>query len=644
MATATRVKMKTASNTSASQPASSPAPAKPDGLAVWLPRLIVPLGSSLLLWMSFFPLSWGFLAWFALVPLLCLVRHESSGKRVFGLSYLAGLAFFLPILQWLRVADWRMNIAWGLLTIYCSLYFPVAVLLIRRLDRMRKLPLWLAVPAVWVGLEYVRSFALTGFAWYYLGHSQHQYLQVIQVADLGGVYLVSFLIAAVNAWIFSALYCWPGFRRVFRQKEPEFDASGYRLTRAFLGIGFLLLAAGVVGALAYGEHRLSEDKFTAGPRVALLQGNVSQGLRNLEAVPGNSINEQNKVLKYLSFDRARKNIPLMADLAIWPETSYVANGPGGNLGTWVENNPSLPAHKMSLEYKNTEIMWGKVFIPELLRDSPTNHLLGINSVIYDNEGKINSYNSAVFIGADGKRLGRYDKIHRVPFGEFVPFKDWLPFLKWIAPYDWDYSVKAGTRQQRFLLESKSSLSKVPFARFGVLICYEDTNPVLARRYVQEGEEGLPVDFLVNISNDGWFEGTSEHEEHLAICRFRAVETRRAVVRSVNMGISAVIDGNGRVRKPVEEKLENWEELQKNKMTSRLWVVKDKQGEFPDLPVSEWHQFKGVDGVLHATVPIDTRVSLYALYGDWLPGLCWALIGGLLVYAYVRRRWGTALAA
>jgi apolipoprotein N-acyltransferase len=100
--------------------------------------------------------------------------------------------------------------------------------------------------------------------------------------------------------------------------------------------------------------------------------------------------------------------------------------------------------------------------------------------------------------------------------------------------------------------------------------------------------------LLNISNDGWFDGTSEHDQHLAICRFRAIECRRAVARAVNMGISAVIDGNGRV---------------------------------VALPGPTWAQSKKMAAVLTATIPIDARSSLYARWGDWLPWACWITIGG-----------------
>lgn len=140
-------------------------------------------------------------------------------------------------------------------------------------------------------------------------------------------------------------------------------------------------------------------------------------------------------------------------------------------------------------------------------------------------------------------------------------------------------------------------------RFGVLICYEDTDSVLARRYVLSGTEQT-VDFLVNISNDGWFKGTSEHEEHLAICRFRAIECRRAVARAVNMGISAVIDGNGRVMA---------------------------------LPAATWGGSKKIAAVVHANVPLDRRDSLYAQWGDWLPAGCWLLAVGGILGAFVRRQ-------
>jgi apolipoprotein N-acyltransferase len=203
------------------------------------------------------------------------------------------------------------------------------------------------------------------------------------------------------------------------------------------------------------------------------------------------------------------------------------------------------------------------------------------------------YNSALLFAADGELQGRYDKMHLVPFGEYVPYRDIFPWMKAFSPYDWDYSVTPGREMTHFQLGEY---------RFGMLICYEDSDPWLARQYVANNGTP-PVDFLLNISNDGWFDGTAEHEQHLAICRFRAVEARRSVARAVNMGISAVIDGSGRI---------------------------------VALPGKSWAESKKVASVVTANIPIDRRSSLYARWGDWFPAGCWILIGIALLPAFYSR--------
>jgi apolipoprotein N-acyltransferase len=218
----------------------------------------------------------------------------------------------------------------------------------------------------------------------------------------------------------------------------------------------------------------------------------------------------------------------------------------------------------------------------------------------------------------GEPGGRYDKIHRVPFGEYVPFQEALPWMKTFAPYDFDYSIRSGKQQTRFQLDSR---------HFGVLICFEDTDPVLARGYVSDRSGKPNTDFFVNISNDGWWRGTSGHDEHLAISRFRAIENRRAVCRSVNMGISAVIDGNGRVLQPqTVQTIDNM----------KVWEIPTNANQVQELPVSRWSEFKQVQGVLLANVPIDHRGSLYAQWGDWFPWACWLVIGVGLAWRLIPR--------
>jgi apolipoprotein N-acyltransferase len=198
-------------------------------------------------------------------------------------------------------------------------------------------------------------------------------------------------------------------------------------------------------------------------------------------------------------------------------------------------------------------------------------------------------------------------------------------MKTFAPYDFDYSIRSGKQQTHFQLDS---------FRFGVLICFEDTDPVLARAYVGHSISSAkesPVDFLINISNDGWWRGTSGHDEHLAISRFRAIETRRAVCRSVNMGISAVIDGNGRVLEPrTVQTIDNM----------KVWEIPADPNPAPELPVSRWSEFKKVQGVLLASVPVDHRGSLYARWGDWLPWVCWLVVAAGLSWSLMGRTFGT----
>ena len=189
------------------------------------------------------------------------------------------------------------------------------------------------------------------------------------------------------------------------------------------------------------------------------------------------------------------------------------------------------------------------------------------------------------------------------------------------------------RLQRFAGRKATRFPLGPIT-FGAVICYEDTDPFLARHMVlPDGDKG-PVAFLVNSTNDGWFDGTSEHEEHLAVARFRAVECRRPLVRAANMGISAVIDGSGRVLAPAYvDQLKIKESHQHILKEVSMWHLPFGAG---PLPLSMWHQFKKTHGVLTAVLPLDDRVSAYASLGDWLPLGCWIVLGLGLVWVIVSR--------
>jgi apolipoprotein N-acyltransferase len=580
-------------------------------------QLLAGVTSAVLLWACFFPLACGWLAWVALVPLLCLVRSQARAWQIYSIAWLTGLLFFWAAIQWMRVADYRMYFTWAMLATYCSLYVPVTIWLVRRLDQRLRWPLVISLPLVWSGLEFVRSFLGTGFAWYFLAHSQHQWLPIIQVADLGGAYTVTFLIAAVNAWLFEVCYTQAWFRGFLGLPDHQVQRP-----RSLVLQGTCVLA--LFGAtLAYGSLRLAEVNPTAGPRVAILQGNLDQRLRIQAAM---KFGEAAQTMLHHYSELSLKALPARPALIIWPETSFPLD--------WMEdpNGTPLPPWDVILRALRGDTSWERDNQPAheadarftkylLARVCPVPGpavLLGVNAEVGNPEGKVQKrYCSALLVGP-GAAAARYDKMHRVPFGEYVPLRDILPFMSNFAPYEFDYSITPGTRFTRFSVDGY---------HFGSLICFEDSDPYLARQYAVEGVDGPPVDFLVNISNDGWFDGSSEHDEHLAICRFRAVETRRAIARAVNMGISAIIDSNGQVLAP--EKLPQGGELE-------LWQI-NRPSDSGALPVSQWQRFKQVAGVLLATVPIDHRESLYARWGDWLGWGCVGIVAVGLGWTLLQQR-------
>jgi apolipoprotein N-acyltransferase len=577
-------------------------PSPPHPIRLPWPRLVPALLTGGLLFASYFPLNWGWLAWLALVPLLCLVRSAASDKRVFFCAWAGGLAFFWPVLQWMRVADPAMYATWAALATYCALYVPVGVLLVRRLDRTTRLPLVVTLPVVWTALEFPRSHLATGFSWYLLGHTQHDFLAVIQVTDLGGTYAVTALVAAVNAMLFEVLYARPWFRTAFALPEPARPTGRRALLAQGVAVALLMGAS-----LGYGEWRLRQNDFAPGPKVALVQSNLDLRLKNQawSHEPGGAPAAMQRHQVWLT-DVAVLRHP---GLIVWPETSWP-----GDWGEVVEDGAARPtpdADSLKLAKAVSEA-WH------------TDLLLGLGTAVTSPERRVRArYNSAVLATADGRFGGRYDKIHRVPFGEYVPLRDWLPFMDWFSPYDFDYSIHPGEKLTRFRLG--------PY-HYGALICYEDTVSYLARAYAVPDGDQPAADFLLNTSNDGWFDGTPEHAQHLAICRFRAIEARRSVGRSVNMGISAVVDPNGRVLAP---------QTAEQVGDVRLWELSPGAS---DLPASRWREFTKVPGVLIASLPIDHRVSPYARLGDWLPWTCWLILAAGLVVGLVRGRRQAAVAA
>lgn len=563
------------SPTTIADPNPAPAPLPPTVPARAHPA-VPALASGLLLFFAYPPADRGYLAWFALVPLLTLVRSAKSRWALYLGAWVGGLAFWVLSVNWIWELHPSAWLAWLALATYQSLYWPLFLLLARVMVRKHRLPLMLAAPIAWVGLEYIQAFALSGFPWYYLAHSQYRFLPIIQLSDIFGAWGVSFLVMLANAWL-ADLLTLPLLIRTARGSRPT---RSLVLRTTFLGLA-------LATALGYGFSRIAMATMTDGPVVGLLQSNIQQEMKS-KAEPAEILAIYQGLIAD-ALERAKADgRPL--DLIVWPETSF----PGGYV--WIDPKLGL-----------TEIdKLGKMLYPETRardwlakRDDVVRQLsewsrqaktpMLVGSLLYDLHGDRGlRYNAAILIEPEGGEGTIYRKVHLVPFGEFVPLIDVFPWIRRLTPYENQALPTLAGGPGPVWIDSRGY-------RYASAICFEGTVPHLVREFFQDPPDGRAPDVLVNISNDGWFRGSAEHDVHLAIGVFRAVENRVPVVRAVNAGISAIIDGNGRI-------------LQR----------------LPKLSA----------GVITASVPLDPRSSLYIRFGDWLAQTCFAVSLGLAILGAV----------
>ncbi len=234
-------------------------------------------------------------------------------------------------------------------------------------------------------------------------------------------------------------------------------------------------------------------------------------------------------------------------------------------------------------------------------------LIGLITEVVEKDHR-SVYNSAAFVRPDLGYMGRYDKIHRVLIGEYIPFKDTLPWLARLTPFPPDYGIAAGDQPQAF---------EYAKASFAPIICFEDTVPQLVRRVVNtKSQSGTTPDVLINMTNDGWFRGSSELDQHLITATFRCIETRRPMVRAVNAGISAFIDSSGRIRQPekflIVSEGENGAFGQQREVDS---LINPETGK----------RHRQCSAVMTAQVPLDGRSTVYLRLGDWFATLCSVLV-------------------
>lgn len=453
-------------------------------------KFISAILSGLLLTCSFPSICIDWIVWFAIVPLL-IASNNLSSKKCFYLGLTTGLAHYLTLIYWLiytfrtygNLPIYLCVVILLLLSVYLSFYIALFAVALSKLRR-NSLIYFIMIPVLWVALEYVRSFFLTGFPWELIGHSQFENLTIIQISDIFGVYGVSFLIVLSNATLFSIF--------TYLAKENSVSKTVIITVASAFALIFGM-------AWFYGVWRIQsiDDLIAKQPckRIAIIQGNIDQSQK------WNPDLQVKTMQKYINLSFTVKKFK--PDIIVWPETAA----------------SFYFLYDMKLS----------AMIIKAVNEANSDFLIG--APFFISKGKIlEYYNSAYLINHDGNILGKYDKVHLVPFGEYVPFKKWLPFLG-----------KMTQCADDFQSGDKGVVIDWNNYKIGAQICYEIIFPNLSRQMVDNGAE-----LLINITNDAWFGNTSAPYQHFSMAVFRAIENKRSLVRSANTGISGFINPIGRI--------------------------------------------------------------------------------------------------
>lgn len=479
------------------------------------------------------------LAWVALIPLFFAVQNQSFSKSFF-FGWVAGAVYFAGTLSWVTISmhnygkiPWAVSYLLMLLLVsYLALYVGLFSALLRFAAGKKTGPLLLLAPVLWTSLEWVRGYFLTGFPWSALAYSQYRFLPVIQIADIGGIYAVGFLIIFVNTALFLMI------RTAWVEKR-------FALKECALALALVLLA------VTYGSFRLSQP---AGQEktlsVAVIQGNIEQDKK------WDAEFRDQTVQTYKRLSLSTLQMPARPDLVVWPESAA----------------PFFFATEPAYQDEFTR----------LAREGKFYLLFGSPAFEPASPGKISLLNSAYLLSPTSQVASRYDKMHLVPFGEYVPLSSLLFFV---------HKLVEGIGE--FIPGREAVVMEAGSTKIGTVICFEVIFPEVVRQFVKNGAA-----VMTTITNDAWFGNSAAPYQHFSMVVFRAVENRVPFARAANTGISGFIDAQGRITQ-----------------RSPLFV----------------------EAALTEPLRPGNRRTLYTLYGDFFVLACAAVTLIFFTSIYIKRR-------
>jgi apolipoprotein N-acyltransferase len=534
-----------------------------------------------------------FLCWAAIAPLLvALLRAREPDTlqllagvkllparpgQAFVLAYCCGILWYAGTCYWIyntmrQYGGVGTAAALGLLLLFClylALYHGVFGLLISLLANRagpgvqsgrtegagtspETRQVLLLAPFLWVAVELART-RITGFPWDLLGIAQVDNIPLARIATLTGVYGLSFEIMVVNTALAAAFVI-----------RGERGRSGQRTC--------LLLAVLAAVVVLQAGRWISPPAVPADHSARLVQANIPilQGgdwtkeyfegtLRDLGLVSLNNPDGNQASPGAASSINSIRAAALPPDLIVWPESPapFYATDPAFRDGV---SNVAREAQ--------TWVLAGS---------------LGVRNASETPQHATELYNSGSLVSPGGEWVGRYDKIHLVPFGEYVPFKRVFGFAGGLTKEVGDFS----SGNSRAPLQAGSS-------KVGVFICYESIFPDEVRQLAANGAQ-----VFVNISNDGWYGDSGAYAQHLKQARMRAVENDRWLLRDTNTGVTAAIDPYGRVVSSIPRKIR---------------------------------------AALDANYALTNVTTFYSRHGDWFAYLCAIIsVAGLLFHFLYRAR-------
>ncbi|MFZ1080573.1 MAG: apolipoprotein N-acyltransferase [Candidatus Kryptoniota bacterium] len=497
--------------------------------------------SGLLLGFSFPPFHFGLLAFVGFVPLLFVMDNAENYKEVFKQSYFGFLAFNIVAIYWVggwtREADPFLMIGGAGLVLGHPLFFTIPMLVYHFVHRRLGPKALFFFPFLYLSFEHLHSITEVAFPWLTVGYSQSYNLSDIQFASFTGLFGLSFQILLVNSFIYYALISWMEDRK---KKRIQIAVS--------LSSAFLLIVIPEI----YGLNilRTAKDlRYSNTLNVMVVQPNIDPYAK-WSGTPSQILEEyENETYE------ARVQKP---DLVVWPETAipfYIL----------LPQNYYFKHHLLAfLDSTGVSLLSGAPLATYYSKPDEakvSSHYDEFARMYYD------AYNGAALFEPRSNEYQTYGKIILVPFGERIPYADAVPFL--IKPLNWGVGISNWARgKDTTVFNLKNGIT------FSTVICYESIFPNYVREFVKKG-----ANFLVIITNDGWYGKSSGPYQHATYAVLRAVENRRSVVRAANTGISEFIDPYGRYI--------------------------GKQTRLDEK------------ATLTAEIPIDNQITFYTEHGDWI---------------------------